>query len=151
MAKSRIRGFTLIELMIVIAVVGILAAIALPAYLEQVRKSRRASAEAHLMDIAAKQQTYLLDTRGTYASSLSTLNITTPTNVASFYTIAVTPDNTVKPPIFTARATPTGGQTADVGGLALTITESGIKGPCQNNSTSAYTAAPCASGTSAVW
>src|SRR5437763_7933664 len=151
MAKSRVRGFTLIEIMIAVAIVGILAAIALPAYQEQVRKSRRASAEAHLMDIAAKEQTYVLDTRGSYTSSLSTLNITTPADVASFYTIVVSPDNTAKPPIFTATATPSGGQTADVGGRALTISESGIKGPCKNDSTGAYTAAPCGSGTTPVW
>src|SRR5437764_6451329 len=96
MTQSRTRGFTLIEMMIVIAVVGILAAIALPAYQEQVRKSRRASAEAHLMDIAAKEHTYLLDTRGSYAGAttctaagLTTLGLTTPNDVAAYYTVCV--------------------------------------------------------------
>jgi type IV pilus assembly protein PilE len=157
MTQSRTRGFSLIEILIVVAVVGILAAIALPAYQEQVRKSRRATAEAHLMDIAAKQQTYLLDSRGSYAGAttcttagLTTLGLTTPTDVATFYTVCVS-QGAGPPPVFTAQATPTGGQTADSGGLALTITESGIKGPCKNDSTGAYTAAPCASGTTPVW
>ena len=86
MAKSRIRGFTLIEMMIVVVVVGILAAIALPAYQEQVRKSRRATAEAHLMDVAARQQQFLLDNRR-YATDLATLTVTTPTDVSNFYTV----------------------------------------------------------------
>lgn len=47
----RRQGFTLIELMIAVAIVGILAAIAYPSYLEQVRKSRRADAQAALLEL----------------------------------------------------------------------------------------------------
>lgn len=47
-----IRGFTLIELMVVVTVVGILAAIAIPSYQESVRKSRRAQAKADLVELA---------------------------------------------------------------------------------------------------
>lgn len=50
--RPRIRGFTLIELMIVVAVIAILAAIAVPAYSEHVRKSRRAQAKADLVEYA---------------------------------------------------------------------------------------------------
>lgn len=46
------RGFTLMELMVVVAIVGILAAIAVPSYNEQVRKSRRADAKTQVMEIA---------------------------------------------------------------------------------------------------
>ena len=52
MAAKRAPGFTLIELMIVVAVVAILVAIAYPSYQEQIRKSRRAQAKADLVEYA---------------------------------------------------------------------------------------------------
>ena len=52
--RGRPRGFTLIELMITVAVVAILAAIAFPSYATYVKKSRRGDAEATLMDIAQR-------------------------------------------------------------------------------------------------
>jgi type IV pilus assembly protein PilE len=52
------RGFTLIELMIAVAVIGILAAIAYPSYTQHVLKSRRAEAKAALLDLAARQERY---------------------------------------------------------------------------------------------
>ncbi|SEA63495.1 type IV pilus assembly protein PilE [Thiothrix caldifontis] len=54
------QGFTLIELMITVAIVGILAAIAYPSYTAQVQKSRRADAQVALQEIAQRQEAYFL-------------------------------------------------------------------------------------------
>jgi type IV pilus assembly protein PilE len=53
---KRSRGFTLIEMMIAVAIVGIIAAIAYPSYMESVRKSNRAEAKVELMDVVARLQ-----------------------------------------------------------------------------------------------
>ena len=56
--QSRIMGFTLIEVMIVVALIGILAAIAYPSYLDSVRKARRADAQQGLMEAAHKLENF---------------------------------------------------------------------------------------------
>src|SRR5512147_1482905 len=66
------RGFTLLELMIVVVIVGILAAIAYPSYMQYPRRSARAEAQSYLSNVATLQQQYLVDKRS-YAPSLSSL------------------------------------------------------------------------------
>ena len=72
------RGFTLLELMIVVAIVGILAGIAYPSYMDHVRKGNRAKGQAFLMDLAQRQQSYLLVHRR-YAPTLLDLGVTVGT------------------------------------------------------------------------
>jgi type IV pilus assembly protein PilE len=121
------RGFTLIELMIAVAVVAIIAMIAIPSYTSQLVKGRRSSAEAFLMDVAQRQQQYLLDARA-YAPNVATLNTTIPVDVNNYYQINITPNAPGSPPSFTASATPIPG-TAQAGDVTLTIDNTGAKAP----------------------
>jgi len=103
-------GFTLIELMIAVAVIGILAAIAYPSYQDYIRRSKRASAKAVLSDLANRQQAYLNDKRA-YATSLPALvpSFAAPSEIAADYEFAVDPDNTdntASPPTFSVTAKP---------------------------------------------
>jgi len=70
-ARRPPSGFTLIELMITVAIVAILAAIAYPAYTEQVAKSRRAEAKAMLMQVMGAQERFY-SLNSTYTTSLTT-------------------------------------------------------------------------------
>lgn len=123
---NQTKGFSLVELMIVVAVVGILSAIAYPSYQEHLRKSRRAEAQSLLMTIADRQQQFLLDTRS-YAGSIDALHIAPPASVTSHYdlTLSLAASSV---PAFTVTAAPLGGQLADKCGT-LTLTNTGAKGP----------------------
>jgi len=124
--QIRQGGFTMVELMMAVAIIGLLASIAFPNYLEYVKKGRRAAAQSHLMDVAQRQQQYLLDTRS-YAASLSALSLTTPSDVSSYYTISITVGDS-GPPSFTATATPVSGS-AQASDGTLTLANTGAKTP----------------------
>lgn len=133
LAQSRMQqGFTLIELMITVAIVGILASIAYPSYSQYVTKSNRAAAEGFITSVTSKQQQYLLDAR-VYATDMATLGYTSaniPTEVSKNYTVTLTADNTA-PPTYTVTATPIpGGSQAsnDTKCGALTLDQAGTKG-----------------------
>ena len=61
------QGFTLVELMIVVAIIGIFAAIAYPSYQSQVRKSRRADAQTALAELAQLQENFFAQNNNKYA------------------------------------------------------------------------------------
>lgn len=71
--KVKRKGFTLIELMVTVAIVAILAAIAIPSYSSYVRKTHRADAKAAVMTIATAMEKYLLQ-NNTYTTTLTELS-----------------------------------------------------------------------------
>lgn len=83
------RGFSLIELVIALAIVGILVAIAIPNYREHVRKSTRAEAQSYLTSLASRQQQYMVDKRR-YATSAATLGLGLPASLAGKFQDPVT-------------------------------------------------------------
>lgn len=121
------KGFSLIELMIVVVIVGILAAVAIPSYQSYVVKGNRAAAQAFMVDVANRQKQYLLDARS-YAPDLATLGMTPPTDVSKHYPSAnIVFVVVATPPSFTITATPTSAQQAGDG--PLTLDSSGTKLP----------------------
>lgn len=122
------KGFTLIELMITVAIVGILAAIAYPSYTEYVMRSRRVEGQNLLNDAAARQERYRAQ-NGVYASSGELDKLKLPTGVASqngYYTLtlSVVADDGG----FTLKATRAGAQQADRKCGDFTLTAKGAKG-----------------------
>ncbi len=118
------RGFTLIELMITVAVVAILAAIAIPSYSEYVLRSRRAQAKADLVEIAQQLERFHT-VQNTYAGM--TLPFTqSPRDGTSRYTISLSGKATAS--AFTLQAVPATGQDKDKCGT-LTLDQAGRKTP----------------------
>jgi type IV pilus assembly protein PilE len=114
--ESSQAGFTLIELMVVVIITAVLMAIALPAYQNQVIRGNRAAAKAAMMDIANRQEQYLLSNRS-YAGSVSDLGYALPTEVSNFYvappTLSTIPSSPMALPYFKITLTPKGSQQSD--------------------------------------
>ncbi|MBC7711515.1 MAG: type IV pilin protein [Rhizobacter sp.] len=120
------RGFTLIEVMIVVAIVAILAAIALPSYQQQIIKSNRAAAKGQMLDIANREQQYLLANRAYAAKTqLETGGYALPTEVSARYSYDVTV-GTASAPSYLITFTAIGAQATDG---ALTLDSQGVKSP----------------------
>ena len=130
MGMSEVRrrsasGFTLIELMIVIVIVAVLMGVALPAYRDQVIRGHRAAAKAEMLEIANRQQQYLLANR-IYATGLSTIAYSGPPDVLAKYTFSISSVVNSGSPYFEVKATPQSGGGQESDGW-LTLDSLGVK------------------------
>ena len=75
------RGFTLIEVLVVVVIVGVLMAVALPSYENSMQKGRRSDAKAALLDVANRQESFMLD-NNTYTTDLTDLGFATNPHIS---------------------------------------------------------------------
>lgn len=123
--KRHAKGFTLIELMLVILIIGILAAIAMPQYDDYVTRTNRTAAQQYMLELASAEQQYLLDSRS-YTATIANLGVSEPSALNGVYTVAITVSS--GPPGFVITATPVAGSSQASDG-DLTINQLGVKTP----------------------
>lgn len=130
------KGFSLIELMIVVVVIAILAGIAIPSYQQYIQKSRRADAKDAVTRLAAAQERYFF-TNNSYADTLVKLGFD-DTSSEKYYTLSLSESVTCSAsgtsyPCFTATAKAAGAQLKDTKCQTFSITQSGRKTATDSN------------------
>ncbi|MBD3586259.1 prepilin-type N-terminal cleavage/methylation domain-containing protein [Salinimonas sp. HHU 13199] len=118
--KKQGGGWTLVELMIVVAIAGIIATIAIPSYQSHVTSARRAEAQNALLQLKLQQESYRLEN----TSYAATSEIGIPTS--EFYTFTV---SNVTATTYTLNAAAKGGQSGDTGCTSLSLDQSMNKLP----------------------
>jgi type IV pilus assembly protein PilE len=136
--SSGMGGFSLIELMVAVAIVGILAAVAIPSYTQHVLKTRRSDGKEMLLNVASLQERYFFQ-NNTYTTNVALLGLTKDgadefvKSPDGFYRIQVSTTDAKKN--FTLTATAQGGQTKDTDCLSLVVTSTGAKSSTKSGGT----------------
>jgi type IV pilus assembly protein PilE len=131
---QKLKGFTLIELMITVAILGIISAIAYPSYQNAVRKAGRADAKASIMEIAQKLER-CYTTYGDYSVAVANCGLTATTASAeNKYSIVATLTNTT----YSLTATATGQQANDTDCATFTLDNTGRKTGTDANGTKCW-------------
>ena len=134
MRYKKNKGFTLIELMIVVAVVAILAAVAYPSYQDSVQKTRRADAKAALERAAGLQERFFTE-NNSYAFPADIGKVGGASSTEGYYTITLANTDLAGTscvsggyaPCFLFTATATGVQTKDTDCDKFTLDEKGVR------------------------
>jgi type IV pilus assembly protein PilE len=127
---KKVRGFSLIELMTVVAIVGILLTIAMPSYQSYTMRSHRADAQSELVDISARQERFLSQ-NNTYTVDIITaagLNLGSATSSDGYYNLAVAAcgGGTIAT-CYLITATAIGPQAGDAECATITLSSTGVK------------------------
>jgi len=122
-ARSRLAGFTLIELMITVAIVGILAAVAMPSYKNYIRRGQQPEAFNALSDYRTKMEQYYQDNRNYGSAAAKCADATTASSWNTFPT-------TIKYFTFTCAADTASGDTTQ---QSYTITATGVAGQVKDD------------------
>jgi type IV pilus assembly protein PilE len=152
--RGHARGFTLVELMIVVVIAAILLSIAVPAYTSSLRKSRRSDAKTALLDLAGREERYLSTNPAGYSSTPADLGIPgigagNPIGTSQYYYIsnictappaASCPPSNLAAPAFTITVLPMAGttQAGDTQCTSFSVDSGG-----QQFSTGTLTSAQC--------
>ncbi len=134
------QGFTLIELMITVALVAILASIAYPSYTSYIRRTHRSEATSTLLNIAAAQEKFFLQNNRYAGASVAELTDAptdappglgiSSTTTHGHYTITLARPTTTT---YTATATATGSQASDTACATMTLDQAGARTPTASN------------------
>jgi type IV pilus assembly protein PilE len=117
---TKTLGFTLVELMIVVVIIGILASMAYPAYVENTRATKRSAAQASLMELASFMERYFTENNTYVGATVAASGVTN-----NYYTIT-SPIPNLSTTTYTLTVVPQGGQAADTCGT-MSLTETGAK------------------------
>lgn len=127
-AMKKHSGFTLIELMIVVAIIGIMSAIAYPSYTSYMKKSARADAKVGLVKLADKQERFYLQNNA-YTATITDLGTDSGVSEEGYYNFTIASANLVNGFVLTATAVAGKSQANDTDCTVMTLSSTGVKSP----------------------